>query len=239
MEMMYPSDERLPQVNETELQAIVRSTPDVRANALEISKAIHNQPTVDAAVVWCQDRMAEMDVVENKYSTLREFLHRSHKAVTARIADLVAPRKEAIAVVKEGIRAWKWKEDQKRRDEEARLAAEAKKREEEQKINAAITLEEQGNETMANVVLNSPSLAAAPVIPEAKAKDASVRKSWGVRVTDKTALLKAVAGGAVPELAIEVDVAWLKKMAKQMDGNLNYPGIEVFPDDDIAIGRKR
>jgi hypothetical protein len=58
-----------------------------------------------------------------------------------------------------------------------------------------------------------------------------------VRITSKTELIKGIAGGRVPEGAVEVDLSWLKKQAALMDGNLKYPGIEVYPDDDISIRR--
>lgn len=233
---LYPSEERLPQVNESDLTAIVSSTADLDTRAHQVASAIHTPETAHLAVVWCQDRMTEIDAIENKYAVLRDFLHRSHKAVTSRIASLVNPRKDSIAVVKDAIRAWTWYENEQRVAMEMRLAQEAKQREEDQRLAAAEAMAKD-NPTLAEALLNGPPLTPPPVVPKAELKGATTTKRWGVKVSNKRELIKGIAGGAVPENAVDVDLTWLKRQATLLNGNMPYPGIEVYPDDGINIRR--
>ncbi len=237
MEALIPTVERMPTVDVADIQDIINKTPQVVAQATQVAKTVHSQETAEAAVAFCQALQAEADRVNTKYSVLRDFLHQSHKAVTTGIANLVNPREAGIRIVKEdGLRRWKMEEDRKRRAEEERLAAEQRKRDEEQRLAAAVHLEKE-NPVLSEAILNSPIQSAPPVIPEVKPAGMSGKKKWGVRCINKRELIKGIAGGKVPEGAVQIDLKWLASQAKLMDGNLQYPGVEVFEDMDISIRR--
>ncbi len=237
METLIPVVERMPVVDASDLSDIIKATPDTITQACQVAKTVHSQETAEVAVAWCQARQAEIDRVEQKYSVLRDFLYKSHKAVTTGIANLVMPRDSGIRIVKEdGLKRWKQDEDRKRRAEEERLAAEQRKRDEEQKLAAAIHLEKD-NPVLSEAILNSPVQSAPPVLPEVKPAGMSGKKKWAVRCVNKRELIKGIAGGKVPEGAATVDLKWLAAQAKLMDGNLQYPGVEVFEDMDISIRR--
>ena len=235
---IIPTNEKLPIVNESEIQSIINATPEIESQALAVGKAIHDKPTAELAKTWIQCRKSEMDTVEGKFAVLKSFLHRSHKAVTDRIASLNGPREAGIKTVKAKLSAWVLEEDRKRRAEEERLAAEQRKRDEDQKLAAAAQLEKE-NPVLAEAILNSPVISTPPVLPPTKIEGMSVRKKWGVRCVNKRELIKGIAGGRVPEGAVQVDLKWLAAQAKLMDGNLQYPGVEVYEDSDVSIGSFR
>jgi hypothetical protein len=231
--------ERMPTVNESDLTDIVNKTANVTLMAQRIAKAVNSEETEKAAVAFCQELQGEADFVKNKYSVLRDFLDKSHKAVTGRIATLVKPRTEAIDTVKyDGLKRYAMQKEMARRAEEERLAAEQRKRDEEQKLAAAIHLEKE-NPVLSEAILNSPIQSAPPVVPVSKPEGMGSRKTWAVRCLNKRELIKGISGGRVPEGAVIVDLKWLTAQAKLMDGNLHYPGVEVYEDMDISISRKR
>lgn len=241
MEVLIPTVERMPTVDVSDIQDIINRTSIVVEQATQIAKTVHNQATTEAAVAWCQAVQAESDRVNSKYALLRDFLHKSHKAVTSGISNLVNPRDAGIRIVKDdGLRRWKMEEERKRRAEEERLAAEQRKRDEEQKLAAAVHLEKE-NPVLSEAILNSPVMSTPPVVQEVKPKGMGAKKIYAVRLKTpygKIELIKAIAGGKVPDMAVQVDMKWLTKQANQMDGNLlGYEGVVVEEDMNISIRR--
>ncbi len=237
MEALIPTIERMPTVDASDIQDIINRTPNVVTQAQQVAKAVHSQETAELAVKLAQEYQAENDRVNNKYSVLRDFLHKSHKAVTSGIANLVNPREAAIRILKDdGLKRWRMDEEKKRRAEEERLAAEQRKRDEEQKISAAIHLEKE-NPVLAEAILNSPVMSTPPVIPVQKTKDLGSKKTWSVRCDNKLELVKAIAGGAVPLWAVDVNLKNIKDEARKNEGQLKWAGIVVEEDMDISIRR--
>jgi hypothetical protein len=62
----------------------------------------------------------------------------------------------------------------------------------------------------------------------------SIRENWSAVVTDKAALIAAVAAGVVPEMALEPNSKFLNNQAKAMKRELRYPGVTATVEKIMA-----
>jgi hypothetical protein len=76
----------------------------------------------------------------------------------------------------------------------------------------------------------------APVIPStvSKVKGLSNRKTYKAVVTDKMAVLQAVVAGLIPIGAVDINESFLNAQARLQKESLNYPGVQVVPEDGLA-----
>lgn len=119
--------------------------------------------------------------------------------------------------------------------EAERIAREAlRKAEEERRLSEAIELEQAGYKEDAVRLLDAEELGA-PVILQAVIPpkiSGSVRRSkWRATVNNSLLLVKGIAEGKVPILAIKIDQSWLDKQADQFQGGLNYPGVSTYEEE--------
>lgn len=122
---------------------------------------------------------------------------------------------------------------EKIRLEELRLAqAAAAKLEEERRLQEAIELEAQGFTEEATQVLDEVRLAPAVIVQAAPKKMAGsvTRTTWTAQVDDLGKLVKAVAAGVVPVLAVTPNQSWLNTQATAYNEGLNFPGVSVKHD---------
>lgn len=101
---------------------------------------------------------------------------------------------------------------------------------------AAQRLEAAGQVEMAAKIVENAKTQPA-VIPESapKAEGVSTRKITKARITDLKILCVAVANDLVPINAIEANMTFLNRMAKTLGKSMNYPGVEVYEDESIAV----
>jgi hypothetical protein len=147
------------------------------------------------------------------------------------------------------------REEQKRLDEEKRIAQ--KKADEERleqlridneaRLAHAIALEAEGKAAEANRVLNAPPPPPPPPIqtpapaprmtmPEApKAAGVSFRENWKARVVDFQLLLEAVAAGRQPLTMVEANQKALDGIAKALKGEARIPGVEFYSEQVSAV----
>ena len=62
-------------------------------------------------------------------------------------------------------------------------------------------------------------------------------EAWRCEVTDIPALVRAVVVGLVPAQAVVPDLAFLKRLAKTLKGDMKVPGVLVWRETDIRSGR--
>ena len=76
----------------------------------------------------------------------------------------------------------------------------------------------------------------APVVASNRPKiqGVSTRVTWSAELTDKMALIKAVAAGLAPETLLDVNMPTANQMARAMKSHLNYPGIKAVSKKGIA-----
>ena len=119
--------------------------------------------------------------------------------------------------------------------ERVRMQAEAKaqeaaRKEQERLRKEADALAAKGKTEQAEAKRNIAEQIQAPVVaaPLPTTKGLSVRKMWRANVTDKLALIRAVATGTVPPSVLDVNQPVLNRMAGALKGEMNYPGVEAI-----------
>lgn len=150
--------------------------------------------------------------------------HEAHKAAVAAKKQVEAPLVEAETYLRAAMARYKREVDAA--NAAARREAEAERQREVQ------ALEQRGD------VLAADAVRMAPVVVDADAPPASgvdTRSVWRAAVTDKMALIRAVAEGRVPEAVLAVDAKVLGSLARSLKSALNYPGVRVYEDVGIVV----
>ena len=199
-----------------------------RASAVRVTTA----DEYSAALETYQEIREEWKRIDAQEKALSKPAHELHK----RIIDFFREPKQFITnagtIVKRHLTTWEQKQDRIRREEiakaqeaarkeRARLEAQAAKAREKGKEERAEALEQRADETIA-------APPPAPVVPKRK----GARTTYQFTVTDKAALVAAVAAGTVPLEALDVNTKFLGQMARAMKKNLSYPGVRV---DEVRI----
>jgi len=144
---------------------------------------------------------------------------------------------EAESAIKGALLAYSEKQEAKRAEEEARLREQARKEEERLRARAekaaaagheekAEALEEQAENVMVPIVSS----------PQPKVSGVTTRITWKAEVTDKAALIKAVAAGEVPDVALEPNMTFLNQQARSLKDVLSYPGVQAVSEKTVAAG---
>jgi len=139
------------------------------------------------------------------------------------------------------------REEQRKLDEAARkerekaeaIEAENRRKAEEARV-AGDTKKAQRLEEKADVAADrAATVVAAQVIREPpRVSGTSIRENWSAVVTDRNALVAAVAAGTVSALALEPSMPFLNKMAKAMKKEMNIPGVTAVVEKSLAAGSK-
>ena len=152
------------------------------------------------------------DVLKGKTQPFEDIKKKASRLVGAYQNEVQQKRLAAEAAERERIRL----EEERRRAQEAEnLAAEGR-------IEEGIAVLESNQAPVAPVVS---SYSAPKVGGVSKAKE-----TYKITVVNLMELVKAVAEGKVPLLAIQADEAWLKKQANQLQQFFNYPGVKAERD---------
>lgn len=162
--------------------------------------------------------------------------HASHKAAVAQKQKLEAPLATAEATLKQAMLGYR-REQERKRDEERRvLEAERRRLEEEERLREAVALEAAGQPELAERVLELPSTAPPVVLPPPAPAVAgvTVRKVWKAEVTDKAALVRAIAAGQVPLAAVDVNATVLRQQALSLGAEFRWPGCRAFQEEQMA-----
>jgi colicin import membrane protein len=162
--------------------------------------------------------------------------HEAHKKAVKQKKDLEAPLLKAEKIIKDRMGEYAEAEERRRREEEARLAAEARAQEEEARLREAEQLEKAGEHEAAEEVISAPSVAPPPVVPRAVPKTAGVstRENWSAQVTSLEALVKAVAEGKASIGLVQANETALNGMARSLKGSMQVPGVKAICKRGVA-----
>ncbi len=85
--------------------------------------------------------------------------------------------------------------------------------------------------------LAAETMPTAPVVhmESARVEGTSTREVWSAEVTDKMALIRAVASGQAPAELIDVNTKTLNQMARALKAGLNYPGVRAVCEKQMAV----
>jgi hypothetical protein len=247
-------------------QALARQSTDLvsTAKALQIADVA----AFERAGGFLQTLKDKQRQIEEFFAPDIERAHAAWKGLTTKRASYIDPIKEAITIVSSRYAAFaqevKRKAEAERRErelaaqraEQERLRKEAEAREAEARRLAAeaehatsrqeaLALEEQASALTSEAEslkveaaeVQAPVLAAQPSVTTPKGT--SVRANWTYEVTDKLALIKAVADGKVSHEAIEISSKYLNARAKADKDTIRVPGVRFFDAGSVAVSRRR
>jgi hypothetical protein len=206
--------------------------------------------------------------VEDFWKPDIERAHATWKGLTTKRASYLDPLKEAITVLSsryatfardEKARAARVRREQEealRKQEQARIEAEAKAQQAEaarlraeakdvDSRDERIYLEDEARqaETAAQELSAAAKVVEAPVLPPAPAlkapKGVSVRSNWTFEVTDPMALVRAVAAGTVPANAVIPCETYLRARAKADKNSVTIPGVRFYDAGSVSSRRAR
>lgn len=165
------------------------------------------------------------------------------KTICKKESDMMEPLKDAEKSIKSKMVGYQIEEEHKRKAEMARLQAiaeEQARKERERLLKQAEKLKtpELKEQRMAEAeMVEAPVIEVQPQTPTISG--ISTRKVWKADVIDKSALIKAAAGGDMNIMALlTVDQSALNRIAQATKGQLSYPGVKFYEEVIIASGGK-
>lgn len=175
-------------------------------------------------------------MVKEHYEQDVKKAHELWKSLTEKRRKADDPLDQAERIIKIGMSAYHTAQEQKRQREEQARQAEARKQAEEAKLAAAQEAENGGDHEAASAILEAPApvipVTVAPVVP--KIAGVSYKKVWHVEVTDKLALLRAIAEGRAPIGLVDVNEGSLKKLAAALALEAPYPGVRAWQQSEVS-----
>lgn len=206
--------------------------------AVAQSYRITSPELYEAAAADLQEIKGKLKALEEKRIAITRPLNQALKAVN----DLFRKPKELLeqaeALLKRAMGAYDQEQERRRREEQARLEAEARKERERLEAQAR-KAEEKGQLEKAEALRESATSIIAPLVsPVAKAPKVSgiaTRGLWKARVTDKAALVRHIVAER-PDLLtlIEIDSSALGALARSQKSALSLPGVEVYEEKVLA-----
>lgn len=152
--------------------------------------------------------------------------NQAHKALTGRRAEELKPIEAEEARLKREMSTWSQEQQRRQREEEARLAAEAKQREEAIALQEAAMLRAQGvSEAEAMAVVEQAIEAPAPIVSLGpavqKVEGISYRSDWRYQITDPD---------AIPREYLTIDEKKIAGVVRALKGAARIPGVRVYED---------
>ena len=193
------------------------------AMAYAVALVIVDNDTYTKADQFCVAlKGLEKEIIED-FADSKKAADLAHKTITAQekahLMKVIPPRN----LVKQKMSAYQDEQERIRREEEARLQAEADKRAEEQAIADAEAAQKAGDTAEAEAIISAPVVAApvilARTIPKAATK---TQKRWTFRVTNKD---------LVPRAYLMINDSALLKQAQSTHDSLPVAGVEFFTKD--------
>ena len=226
----------------TALATVVRQ-PDVQ-EARTYAAELATFHVVD--VMTFQQADAILGVLKLRIDKLHEIFDPICQAADKAHKQAVATRKEQIDPLERlkdqiGRQASGWRAEQERLRlaEQQRLQEEARRQEDAQRLAAAAQAEQEGEHDLAAAILDEAVTAPTPtvILPRATPKLAhtSFTTRYKAKVINKLVLVKAVANGIVPLVAVDENMPYLNNRARHEEQALSIPGVVAVPEDGTRV----
>jgi len=230
-----------------------------------VVKITNNESYINAGVLWknTKDMMKE---ISDTFDPIIESAHLSHKKAIEQKNKYYKPLETASKSIKQLMATYDAEQErirlaeQRRLEEEARKAEEARrqeelarlederKAEEERLLQEAIEAEANGNNDVAETIMQEieikeqeiqeeiktvkeePVFIPPPIVQKTVPKVNGLKYSirWDFEVTDIMALIKAVASGKLPKEALQVNTTLIRQQVTSLKDAFNWPGIRTF-----------
>ena len=197
-------------------------------------EAIKDDATYQRVAQAGLDAAANIKLIEAYLNPLKERRHAAWKRVTTVIAAKTAPFEEVKKKAGQLVAKYQYEQEQARQAAEQAERDRLQKEEDARRAQEAEQLAKEGRLEEGLAVLESPTITSAPVVssggaPKVKGVSTASEK-YKATVTNLMELVKAVAEGKVPILALQADEKFLRQQANSMKQLLNYPGVKVERD---------
>jgi hypothetical protein len=169
-----------------------------------------------------------MKEVADTFDPIIKKQHEAHRLALEQKAKYYAPLEEAQKNIKRLMSDYDARQEQLRKEEEARLTEIARKEAEERALIDAIEAENNGDHDEAAAILDDPVYVPPTIIPKATPRLAGgpvYREVWSAQVTDIKALCRAVADGKVSPECVVGNMTVLNKMATALKKTMSIPGV--------------
>ncbi len=213
-----------------ELQTRAATWPE-RAKELDVDDA----GSFEFASSLLLDVSALRKEIEGHFRPLRDAAHAAHKKICDKENELKAPLVEAEKLLKPKMAAFLEAQEKERRRLEAEATARQRAVDEANRAAEVAALEKAGEHEAAQQVAEappSPPVVIASLAP--KVDGVSSRVVWKARITDPDAFFKAMADNKQMRSVVEIKDGALNRVAAQFQGELNWPGVEVYTDRSIV-----
>ena len=142
---------------------------------------------------------------------------------------------DAEAIIKRKMLAYDAEIERKRREVEAKEQEKARKKQEKLEARAELA-REQGKEEKADDLEMQADEVSIPVVAavQPKSEGTHTTTTWSAEVTDKMALIKAVAEGRAPEAMLDVNMPTANKMAKALKEEMKFDGLKAVAKKSLS-----
>lgn len=199
---------------------------------------IRNQDEYGGAVIQLKAVKAKAKELEESRVSMTKPLDTSKKTIMDFFRKPLQFLTDAETSIKRAMLTFDNEQARIRREQEAKAQEAARKEQDrldklaEKKAEKA---EAKGNTEKAEEIRASVPVVPVPIMAAApKVQGISTRTTWGGKVTDKMALIKAVAAGQAPASLLDVNMPALNQMARALKGEMNFPGVEAVATQQIA-----
>jgi hypothetical protein len=174
--------------------------------------------------------------VDSTFDGIISKAHEAHKEAISQKRRYEAPLAEAEALLKPKLSKFLMDQERERQQEQLRQQKAAQEQAEREAIENAIVLDDMGETAAANQLLEEPVIPAPVFIPREKPKVSGIveQKRYSAQVVSLQLLVKAVAEGKVPMMALKADTVFLNQQARSMKDTLNYPGVRLVVESNIS-----
>lgn len=216
-----------------EVNSLVSESQKLLADAksFQITTA-HEYDLAGTDLKRIKDRMRELDAQ-------RKELTRPLDAAKKKIMDFFRKPeqflKDAESVYKRSMLSFQAEQQRKAREEQERLRR-LQQAEQERLAREAEALEQAGDHATANAIIEQAATMPEAIVPveQVKVDGVKTRTTWTAELIDKQAVIKAVAEGEIPMVALEVNMTFFRQQAVSLKDAFNYPGIKAVAKQSIA-----
>ena len=228
---------------ETTVQTIEEQAERQATEAREDGMAL--LATAESFVITTPDEYTESGGLVREIVAKRKAVEATRKGITEpmdaakrRVMELFRPGLDMLGKAEDRLKAamvrFQRAEDQKQREDQARLDDIARKERERLAVRA-VKEEDKGNTEKADVLYETALRVTAPeVAPTTRAAGVHMRTTWSAEVTDLAALVAAIAAGTVPLECVEPCMPILNAHARAWKDKLAFPGVRAVGTQGMA-----
>ncbi|HQR20078.1 MAG TPA: hypothetical protein PKV98_04385 [Burkholderiaceae bacterium] len=213
--------------------------PDLPVVGAAVSAAraivVDSQETYDFANEQLGLVKSRYKAIEAQRKAIVDPINKAKDAVQALFKPVLDDLTAAEGVYKGAMLTFQQEQRRIQQEEQARLD-EANRKERERLEKQAAKAAEKGHTEKAEVLAATAAVMMAPIATSTyvEPKGLSTRKVWKARVTDKTALIKAIIENPAFLNLIEIDTGALDRLVRAMEGRVPLAGVECYEEETLA-----